>query len=125
MNIGDTALTTRAFSIDDINEYAALTHASPHPGSVPEPLIAGLFSYLLGVRLPGPGANYLKQETKFINPAPIGALLTARVSVTRLRPEKFLVDLETVCWSAADAIIAQGRALLYARDVEGAFPNQD
>lgn len=36
---------------------------------VPEPLIAGLFSTLLGVRLPGPGTNYLKQELGFHGPA--------------------------------------------------------
>lgn len=121
MNIGDTALTTRTFTNEDIEAYAILANAAPPPGIVPEPLIAGLFSYLLGVRLPGPGANYLKQETRFIGTAKIGAPVTARVTVTRLRPEKFLVDLETVCSCAADAIIAQGRALLFARDVDGAF----
>jgi len=64
---------------------------------VPESLIGALFSCLLGVRLPGPGTNYRKQDLQFLAAAPLDVPLTARVTLTRLRPDKDLADLETVC----------------------------
>ncbi len=41
--------------------------------------------------------------------------------VTRLQPDKHLVDLATTCHDAAGTLIARGRALVLARDVAGAF----
>lgn len=116
MKVGDFASCTRAFSRDDAEAYQALGGAPAH-GLTPEPLIGALFSRLLGVDLPGPGANYLKQDLTFHAQAPLGTPLTARVTVVRLRPEKHLVDLETVCMAADGALIASGRALIYAADV--------
>jgi acyl dehydratase len=84
---------------------------------VPEPLIGALFSYLLGVELPGFGTNYLKQELEFVTPAPLGTELVARVEITRLRPEKHLVDLATTCETADGVTIARGRALVLVKDV--------
>ncbi|WP_235974714.1 hotdog family protein [Stappia albiluteola] len=84
---------------------------------MPEPLIGGLFSYLLGVELPGFGTNYLKQEMRFLAPAAYDEPLTARVTITRLRPEKHLVDLETICEAADGRRICEGRALVYVEDV--------
>lgn len=84
---------------------------------VPEPLIGGLFSYLLGVDLPGFGTNYLKQELEFERPAPIGVPLIARVEITRLRPDKHLVDLATTCRDENGTAYCRGRALVLAKDV--------
>jgi 3-hydroxybutyryl-CoA dehydratase len=84
---------------------------------VPEPLIGALFSYLLGVKLPGYGTNYLKQEMHFSAPAPLDQPLTARVTLTRLRPDKHLADLETVCTGPDAREICRGRALVSVRDV--------
>jgi len=47
----------------------------------------------------------------------IGEPMMARVEITRLRPEKHLVDLTTTCRDANRRIIATGRALVYVRDV--------
>jgi acyl dehydratase len=107
----------RTFSEADVAEYIALGGETPPPGQVPAPMISALFSYLLGVKLPGPGANYLKQETDFLSPARIGEALTARVEVTRLRPEKSLVDLATTCHGADGRLLATGRALIFVGDV--------
>ena len=116
---GDTARIKRRYSAADLAEYEALGGAATAGGYVPEPLIGALFSYLLGVKLPGLGTNYLKQETRFHAPARIGEELTASVRVTRLRPEKHLVDLATTCRNADGDIICDGRALVYVRDVAG------
>lgn len=117
MNIGDSAQTIRAFSQADVDAYVALGGAAPEDGVVPEPMIGALFSYLLGVRLPGPGTNYLKQSLRFEGDARIGDEMTARVEITRIRPEKALVDLATVCTSSAGETICTGRALVRVKDV--------
>lgn len=118
MNIGDRASVTRAFSDDEIGALAALAQAGGwRVAHVPEPLITGLFSYLLGVELPGFGTNYLKQETSFQASAAVGERLTATVEITRLRPDKHLCDLATTCTGADGRTIATGRALVLVRDV--------
>ncbi|WP_298964512.1 phosphate acetyltransferase [uncultured Roseibium sp.] len=115
---GQRAELTRTYSQQDMLEFAALSgDAANVPNSVPGPLIGGLFSYLLGVELPGRGTNYLKQSLEFLSPAPVGEALTASVTITKLRPEKHLVDLETVCVSSSGTRICQGRALVYVEDV--------
>jgi hypothetical protein len=43
--------------------------------------------------------------------------LTARVEITRIRPEKHLVDLSTTCTDSNGQLIASGRALVSVRDV--------
>ncbi|SDM82722.1 hotdog family protein [Maricaulis salignorans] len=121
LTTGRSAQITRTFNPADIQALHAVSGAPLSQDAVPEALINGLFSSLLGVDLPGQGTNYLKQETEFLQAAPIGEPLTARVEITRLRPEKHLVDLATTCHSPSGALIARGRALVLARDVAGAF----
>ncbi len=113
---GDFAVVHRAFETTDVDNYIALAGQGPPVGTVPEPLIGALFSYLLGVKLPGMGTNYLKQESEFHMMARVGETLIARVEITRLRPEKHLVDLRTTCRRAGGELICEGRALVYAMD---------
>ncbi len=116
--LGQRADLARTYSEEDMRDFARLAGDDADvPSSVPGPLIGGLFSYLLGVELPGRGTNYLKQSLEFLAPAPVGEELTASVTVTRLRPEKHLVDLETVCEATDGTRICQGRALVYVEDV--------
>lgn len=118
MRVGAFATVTRTFDAGDVAALATLTdEGSAATGFVPEPLLAALFSYLLGVKAPGRGTNYLKQEIRFLAPAKIGRPLTARVEVTRLRPEKHLCDLETTIRDEDGALLATGRALVFVRDV--------
>lgn len=117
--LGDEAVVKRAFTGQDLADYLSLGGAPMPGGEVPEPLVGALFSYLLGVKVPGPGTNYLKQQTRFLKPVPLGAELTARVAVTRVRADKHLVDLETTCHGPDGALLAEGRALVYVEDVAG------
>ncbi len=121
MKTGDTAWLTRRYSAEDIRGFSALAKGEIAVECVPEPLIAALFSYLLGVKLPGAGTNYLKQELRFIKSARLEAELTARVTITRLRPEKHLCDLETRLSDEAGETLAIGRALVSVRDVGAAL----
>lgn len=118
LELGSRAELTRRYTDQDMKDFAQMAGAGAGvPASVPGPLIGGLFSYLLGVELPGRGTNYLKQSLEFLAPAPVGEPLTASVTITRLRPEKHLVDLETVCEMADGTRICEGRALVYVEDV--------
>lgn len=117
MKLGDTQALTRRFDAGALAAFADLAGLAEIPATVPEPLIAGLSSTLLGVRLPGPGTNYLKQEMGFHAAARPDEPLTATVTVTRLRPEKNLVDLATACRDASGKLVASGRALVAVGDV--------
>ena len=117
LTIGQKAEMTRSFSAADVSRYAMLGGHEPARGEVPEPLVNALFSRLLGVELPGEGTNYLKQECEFFGVARVGEVLTASVEITRLRPEKDLVDLKTQCVGEGGKLISEGRALVYVADV--------
>jgi len=130
--IGQRAETRRRFTIQDLAEYVDLTgDANPIfsdvdyarrvglPGRViPGGLLGGLFSSLLGTRLPGRGTNYLKQRLMFPALACPDQELVASVQIVRLRPEKQLVNLITVCTDAADNVMCYGEALVLVSDVE-------
>jgi 3-hydroxybutyryl-CoA dehydratase len=118
VKIGDRAHITRVFCPEDIAAFAQLagTHGGPTK-TVPEPLIGGLFSYLLGRELPGFGTNYLKQQMRFLRPARLGEPITATVEITRIRPDKHLVDLATTCTAADGTVLCDGRALVLVEDV--------
>ena len=118
IDVGQKAEMSRAYSGDDVAAYIALGGHGPETDAVPAPLINSMFSYLLGVRLPGQGTNYLKQESGFFETAKVGEMLTASVEVTRLRPEKHLADLRTRCVGEHGRLISEGRALVYIEDVE-------
>lgn len=121
MEVGQSAELTRRYGAEDLKAFAALSGvAAKSLDHVPEPLVAALFSYLLGVKLPGPGTNYLKQEMTFLAPAPLDEDLIARVEISRLRPDKHLVDLWAVCRTSGGVTISEGRSLVLAKDVGSA-----
>ena len=112
---GDQAELSRRYTNEDIDRWRQLAGLQAAPRQVPEPLIAALFSYLLGERLPGHGTNYLKQHMHFPQAADVGETLTARVAISRLRPDKHLVNLDTSCHGADDRLICEGQALVLFR----------
>jgi hypothetical protein len=118
MKVGDHAQCEHRFSAADLEAYQDFSGGEVHPDHVPEPLVNALFSRLLGTVLPGLGTAYLKQETHFVQGAPLDVPLTARVEVTDIRADKHLADLATTCHAPDGVLIAQGRALVYTRDVE-------
>jgi acyl dehydratase len=132
LEIGQRAETRRAFTRQDLAEYADLT-GDTNPMStdagyarrigaegamIPGGLLGGLFSYLLGTALPGRGTNYLKQRLEFQTPAYTGQELAAVVQVIRIRAEKQLVNLSTVCTTPAGEVCCRGEALVLVSDVE-------
>jgi acyl dehydratase len=117
MVVGVSAEITRTFTRADLAEYADLLGCHT-PKSVPGGLLGGMFSDLLGTTLPGRGTNWLKQSLRFSAEAPVDQPITANVTVTRLRPDKELVNLRTACTLANGLTVCGGDALVYVRDLE-------
>lgn len=132
LEVGQRAVIRRSFTSQDLAEYVDLTGDSNplfadaryarqlglNGPTIPGSLLGGLFSYLLGTRLPGRGTNYLKQRLAFPQPAYPGQEITAEVEVVRLRPHKELVNLSTVCTNPAGESVCEGEALVLVRDLE-------
>ncbi|MFI6705516.1 AMP-binding protein [Nonomuraea sp. NPDC050478] len=111
--VGRRAHLERTFTEEDLAGYRSLSEDTADD-TVPEPLVAGLFSALLGTDLPGNGTMYLKQELRFDGHARPGDSLRAEVTISAVRPEKALVDLRTVA-TIGTRVVCQGEALVMAR----------
>ncbi len=123
--VGQQASAIRIFTAEDVVAYRALTgDVSLGFGevmgevSVPGPLLAGMFSDLLGTKLPGRGTNWLKQQLHFPAVAHVGEVITGMVEITRLRPEKELVNLRTTCTTSTGTIVCAGESLVLVSDLE-------
>ncbi len=81
-------------------------------------LSAGLISAVLGMHLPGPGAIYLGQTLKYLNPVRAGDTLRAEVEVSKWRPDKKIIHLETRCSNQHNDIIVEGEAVLLIETIE-------
>ncbi len=112
LRLEEQATVERRFSAEDVREWCRIAGLDDEPEHVPEPLIAGLFSYLLGEELPGHGTNYLKQHMRFEDDARVDETLTATVTITHLRGDKALVNLDTLCTGEDGRMICAGDALV-------------
>ncbi len=125
LSVRQKARITRVFTVEDIVDYRALTRdiglgfgELTEQTAVPGPLLAGMISNLLGTRLPGRGTNWLKQSLEFLAVAYAGERITAVVEITRLRPQKSLVNLRAACTNAQGVTVCQGDSLVLIRDLE-------
>jgi 3-hydroxybutyryl-CoA dehydratase len=123
LEVGQTAVVRRTFTKADLDEFASLSGALPLTEAglartIPGPLLAALFSYILGTKLPGRGTNYLKQRLHFLAPAHLDEEITATVAIIRLRPEKDLVNLRTVCQDPRGQVVCDGEALVLVKDLQ-------
>ncbi|MFN2150812.1 MAG: MaoC family dehydratase [Anaerolineales bacterium] len=75
-------------------------------------LTAGLISAVLGMQLPGPGSIYLKQELNFRAPVYFGDTITATVTVIKVREDKPIITLETICTNQDGETVIDGEAVL-------------
>ena len=118
LSVGLSASLTRAFTAADVAEYRALTGAAQSPDSVPGPVLGGLLSCLLGTQLPGRGTNWLKQSYRWLAPAPIDEAITVTATITKLRPDKYLVNLHDVFATASGVIVGEGETLVGVSDLQ-------
>src|SRR5690349_8420348 len=72
---------------------------------------ASLISAVLGTRLPGPGAVYIRQTLNFRAPVRIGDTVEVTVTVTDLMPERRRARLLCTC-RVGDETVLDGKALV-------------
>jgi acyl dehydratase len=126
IKVGDSAALTKIFSEKDVISFAEISgdHNPVHVDAefagttrferqiVHGMLTAGLISAVLGMKLPGPGCLYLKQELNFRAPVFFGDEITATVTVTKVREDKPIVTLETNCVNQDGIDVIDGEAVL-------------
>jgi len=132
LRLGQTAAVQRDFSIRDLDAWVDLI-GDTNPlftdkqyarangfkeRLIPGPLLSSMFSELLGTRLPGRGTNWLKQKLHFPAAAHVGDPITARMEITRLRPQKNLVNLVGTCTDSQGRLVCQAQTLVLVKDLE-------
>jgi acyl dehydratase len=136
LKLGMRASSTRTFTDADLEEYADLTgdknplfrcagQARQHGFAdrlVPGPLLSGMFSDLLGTKLPGRGTGWMKQKNRFPHLAHINQPLTATVEIVRLRAEKELVNLKSTVTAADGTVVCDGESMVLVRNLENKGP---
>lgn len=132
LKLGMRASSTRTFTDADLEEYADLTGdknplfrsaeitraAGYADRLIPGPLLSGMFSDLLGTKLPGRGTGWMKQKNRFTHPAYIGQALTATVEIVRLRADKELVNLKSTVTAEDGTVVCDGETLVLVRNLE-------
>jgi 3-hydroxybutyryl-CoA dehydratase len=125
LKVGDSASFSKTVTAADIDLFAQVT-GDTNPVHLDEAyaaktmfkgriahgmLSAGFISTVLGTRLPGPGAIYLKQELTFRAPVKIGDTVTATATVTEVIADKKRAAFKTVV-TVGDTVVVDGAALL-------------
>ena len=74
-------------------------------------LTASFISTVIGTKLPGPGCIYVSQNLRFMAPVKVGDTVTATCTVSRLIPEKHMIEMETIC-SVGGKTVLDGQATI-------------
>jgi len=75
-------------------------------------LVSGLISAVIGTKLPGEGSIYLGQSLSFIKPVYLQDKIKAKVEVIKLRDDKKLVTLKTICVNQDNEEVINGEAVV-------------
>lgn len=124
LKLGDKASFQKTITETDVYMYAGIT-GDLNPAHINEEyakdtmfkgriahgmLTAGLVSAVLGMKLPGPGTIYLKQNLKFTAPVRIGDTIKAEVEVSEMIVEKNRIKLRTTCTNQNGDVVLDGEA---------------
>jgi len=131
LKVGQKATMKKVITLEDVAEYIDITEdRNPiyidesyccqtvfQRPIVPPDLVAMMLSNLLGTKLPGRGANWLKAKLRFPNPAYLGEEITGVVEITRIRPDKQLVNLRGVFCKADGKVVCEAETLMLVKDL--------
>src|SRR4030066_979023 len=124
LKVGDSAQISKTITESDIELFARATgdfnpvhldqayaEKTSFKGRIAHGLLSvGLLSTILGNTLPGHGTIYLSQEVKFLAPVRVGDIITAKVEVIELIPEKNRVKFKTTCTNQKGEVVVDGIA---------------
>ena len=126
LKVGDRVSLSKAFTEDEVFRFAEIStdmnplHLDKDFGResifgeriVHGMLVASLFSGLIGMELPGEGSIYLGQSLTFTAPVAIGEEVTASVEIIRIRDDKPIITLRTVCVNSGGTVVIEGEAVV-------------
>jgi acyl dehydratase len=126
LKVGDKASLSKVFTEEDVIQFANIS-TDTNPIHLDEKfaaasvfgqrivhgmLTASLFSGLIGVELPGEGVIYLGQSLTFKAPVLIGQQVTASVEIVKIREDKPIVTLHTLCVNNEGQVVVEGEAIV-------------
>ena len=126
IQVGEKAILTRTITGEMVVAYADLI-GDHNPVHLDETFAAttrfgrriahgmfvtGLISTVLASELPGPGTAYLSQTLQFKAPVYLGDTITVTVQVTRVREDKPIITLATICVNQASKTVIEGEAVV-------------
>ena len=82
-------------------------------------LTASFISTVIGTKLPGPGCVYVGQNLRFKAPVKVGDTVTAICTVTKLIPEKRMIEMDTVCTVNGKQVLDGHATILVPSRTEG------
>ena len=124
--VGESGTLSKTITQDDIRQFADLT-GDVNPVHVNEEVAqktrfkgriahgmwgASLISAVIGTRMPGPGTIYLGQTLNFKAPVYPGDTVTAKCTVKKVREDKGIVTLDTICENQKGTIVVDGEAVV-------------
>ena len=126
IQLGDKAFISKAFTEQEVFRFAEIStdknplHLDKDFGRasifgrriVHGMLVASLFSGLIGMELPGEGSIYLGQSLNFKAPVAIGEEVTASVEIIKIREDKPIITLRTVCVNSEGNVVIEGEAVV-------------
>ena len=126
LKVGDRASLRKTFSEAEVFEFAEIStdknplHLDKEFGAasifgeriVHGMLVASLFTGLIGMELPGRGSIYLGQTLSFKAPVTIGEQVTASVEIIKIRADKPIVTLCTICINGKGVVAIEGEAVV-------------
>ncbi len=126
LKVGDRVSVSKVFTEEDVIQFANISKDT-NPIHLDEKfaaasvfgqrivqgmLSASLFSGLIGVELPGEGTIYLGQSLTFKAPVFIGEQVTASVEIVKIREDKPIVTLRTLCVNNEGQVAVEGEAVV-------------
>jgi len=130
LTLGHVATASKTMTDDDVRKFADLV-GDRNPIHLDEAfarktkfgrrivhglLIASLISTAIGTHL-SKSAVYLSQTLQFVKPVYLGDTITARVTVVKIRNDKPIVTLETVCVNQLEDPVVKGEAQILIEDL--------
>lgn len=131
LQVGQSAQMSKTITVEDIVAFAHLV-GDTNPVHLDDSFAAktrfgkriahGMFgasmiSAILGTQLPGPGTIYLSQTLKFLAPVYLDDTVHAEVTVVKVREDKPIITLETVCKNQDGNLLLQGEAVVLLESI--------
>lgn len=126
LQIGDSASLSKVIGDEQVRQFASLV-GDENPVHLSDEYAkstrfgkriahgmwaASLISAVLGMKLPGPGTIYLSQTLQFLGPVYLNDTITATVRIVKLREDKPIVTLETLCHVQDGRLVLKGEAVV-------------